>query len=156
VTRPAGLGWRAGARAVDLVVLGWLLLTLQVEVVGHLAGDVTAGTYALVGAALVVAGELVPTAAAGLTVGKFLLGLRVVRAGDDSRPPGLLGALGRTVLLYGTVVLTPFPTPVALLVAAAVLGPVLADRRHRGLHDLLGGTVVVLAPDRHPNPEPQP
>jgi uncharacterized RDD family membrane protein YckC len=65
------------------------------------------------------------TALTGFTVGKRVLGLRVVRL--DGRPVGFAWALVRTILL--------------LLVI-----PVFAvDRDMRGLHDRAAGTVVVKA-----------
>jgi uncharacterized RDD family membrane protein YckC len=59
----------------------------------------------------------------GLTIGKLLCGLRVVRL--DGRPVGPVWALVRTALL--------------LLVVPALLW----DRDHRGLHDRAADTVVI-------------
>lgn len=61
----------------------------------------------------------------GLTAGKLVCGLRVVRL--DGRPVGPLWALVRTALL--------------LLVVPALLW----DRDHRGLHDRAADTVVINA-----------
>jgi uncharacterized RDD family membrane protein YckC len=63
------------------------------------------------------------TALSGLTIGKRLLGLRVVRT-DGSRP-GFAWAALRTVLLF------------------FVVPPLLCDRDLRGLHDRAADTVVV-------------
>ncbi len=63
------------------------------------------------------------TAMAGTTVGKRLLGLRVIR--PDGGPIGFWWALVRTVLLL------------------AVIPPLLTDRDLRGLHDRAADTVVV-------------
>jgi uncharacterized RDD family membrane protein YckC len=63
------------------------------------------------------------TAISGLTVGKRLLGIRVIRT-DGSRP-GFRWALLRTVLLL------------------FVVPPLLADRDLRGLHDRASDTIVV-------------
>ncbi len=63
------------------------------------------------------------TAFTGFTIGKRLLGIRVVRL--DARPVGLPRALARTVLLMLVV-----PT-------------LMMDRDLRGLHDKAAGTVVV-------------
>jgi uncharacterized RDD family membrane protein YckC len=63
------------------------------------------------------------TAVSGLTVGKRLLGLRVVRT-DGSRP-GFKWAALRTLLLL------------------CVVPACLTDRDHRGLHDRAADTIVV-------------
>jgi len=63
------------------------------------------------------------TAVSGLTVGKRLLGLRVIRT-DGSRP-GFAWAAVRTILLF------------------LVVPPLLSDRDQRGLHDRAADTVVV-------------
>ncbi len=63
------------------------------------------------------------TAFTGFTIGKRLLGIRVIRL--DARPVGPLRALARTALLMLVV-----PT-------------LMMDRDLRGLHDKAAGTVVV-------------
>lgn len=71
------------------------------------------------------------TAMAGITVGKRLLGIRVIRAhgspdgGPQAAPVGFLWALVRTLLLL------------------AVVPALLSDRDLRGLHDRAADTVVV-------------
>lgn len=65
------------------------------------------------------------TAFLGMTIGKRLCGIRVVRL--DGRPAGLGWALARTALL--------------LLVLPALFW----DRDYRGMHDRAGNTVVVNA-----------
>jgi uncharacterized RDD family membrane protein YckC len=63
------------------------------------------------------------TALSGLTIGKRLLGIRVIRT-DGSRP-GFGWAALRTLLLF------------------FVVPPLLADRDLRGLHDRASDTIVV-------------
>jgi uncharacterized RDD family membrane protein YckC len=63
------------------------------------------------------------TAVGGLTFGKRLLGLRVIRT--DGRRPGFGWAALRTILLF------------------LVVPPLLSDRDLRGLHDRAADTVVV-------------
>jgi len=63
------------------------------------------------------------TAISGLTVGKRLLGIRVIRT--NGGVPGFRWALLRTVLLL------------------CVVPPLLADRDLRGLHDRATDTIVV-------------
>jgi uncharacterized RDD family membrane protein YckC len=158
---PAPRGRRVSARLVDLVVAAWLAGVLAVEVGSRfldgdpLAARVTqpvSGTAVVVALLLaVVALEVIPTAIWGRTVGKALLGLRVVPAdaGDlaerdpAGRPPrvGLVAALLRPALLLGPVAL-PYAGPgLALLVGASAL----VLPRARGLHDLVAGTTVVDA-----------
>jgi uncharacterized RDD family membrane protein YckC len=68
--------------------------------------------------------DFVLTALTGFTLGKRLLGLRVVRL--DGRPVGLW-ALPRTILVM------------------LVLPPLMMDRDLRGLQDKAAGTIVVHA-----------
>jgi len=63
------------------------------------------------------------TAISGITVGKRLLGIRVIRT--DGGRPGFGWALLRTVLLF------------------FVVPPLLSDRDLRGLHDRAADTIVV-------------
>jgi uncharacterized RDD family membrane protein YckC len=63
------------------------------------------------------------TALSGLTIGKRLLGIRVIRT--DGGRPGFAWAALRTVLLF------------------FVVPPLLADRDLRGLHDRASDTIVV-------------
>ncbi|HTU75883.1 MAG TPA: RDD family protein [Trebonia sp.] len=63
------------------------------------------------------------TAVSGLTIGKRLLGIRVIRT--DGGRPGFAWAALRTVLLF------------------FVVPPLLSDRDLRGLHDRAADTIVV-------------
>jgi len=63
------------------------------------------------------------TALTGFTIGKRVLGIRVVRL--DGRPVGLVWALVRTVLLL------------------AVVPALITDRDLRGLHDRAANTIVI-------------
>ena len=137
-----GLVARSAAFAIDLTVTlvafltGAALVGLAASlardvppgwVVGLLAGvwwTLAAGTYFVVFWTL-----------AGQTPGLRLLGLRVV--GPGGRPPGL----GRASVRFVGLLLA-----IAPLFAGFV--PVLFDRRRRGLHDYLAGTVV--APEGEP------
>ena len=97
----------------------------------------------------------------GRTPGKWLLGLKAVRPGR--RTVGLSRALLRGIMLYlpflclqnQTMVSTRLPGAAPILtattVAACIAFPVSAlliafTGRHRGLHDLLAGTVVLSVP----------
>jgi uncharacterized RDD family membrane protein YckC len=116
-----------GRRLVALVV-DWVLCELIVSAVTRhsiLRGGGDAHYFAtLYGTLALFAVEVfLLTAISGLTVGKRLLGIRVIRP-DGSRP-GFRWALLRTVLLL------------------FVVPPLLADRDLRGLHDRASDTIVV-------------
>lgn len=133
--RPAGFWVRALALAVDAVVAGGLSATGAGLSQALAAAD---PRTVLVGRALDVAWQLVVVPAyfvlchgtAGRTLGKRILGLRVVDA--SGAPIGYLHALGRQ--LAWTLAALPFG-----------LGFLVATFRHdrRGLHDLMAGTRVV-------------
>jgi hypothetical protein len=105
----AGVGRRLGALLID-----WLLCSLIA--IGALHNQL----WTIV----VFAAEVyLLTATTGFTIGKRLLGLRVVRL--DGRPVGLLWSLIRVVLLL------------------AVVPPLLLDKDLRGLHDKAANTIVI-------------
>lgn len=72
----------------------------------------------------------------GLTFGKAMLGLRLVRA-DDRRPPGLAASLLRSGVFFVT--------------AGGAALPVIADASPRdGVHDRAAGLTVIDGPRREP------
>jgi uncharacterized RDD family membrane protein YckC len=105
----AGVGRRIGALFID-----WLLCTLIAVAAFHSQY----WTIVVFGAEVYLL-----TALTGFTMGKRLLGIRVVRL--DGRPVGLWWALLRTVLLL------------------AVVPPLVFDRDLRGLHDKAAATIVI-------------
>jgi uncharacterized RDD family membrane protein YckC len=117
-----------GRRVVALVV-DWVLCELIVAAVTHhslLSGASKNGHYfaTLYWTLLVFGLEVwLLTAISGLTVGKRLLGIRVIRTNRGR--PGFAWALLRTVLLF------------------FVVPPLLSDRDLRGLHDRATDTIVV-------------
>jgi uncharacterized RDD family membrane protein YckC len=105
----AGIGRRLGALMID-----WLMCTAIALAAFH-------NQYFTI---VVFAVEIyVLTALTGFTVGKRLLGLRVVRL--DGKPVGLLWALVRTILFL------------------AVVPALVFDQDQRGLHDKAANTVVI-------------
>lgn len=105
----AGVGRRIGALCID-----WLLCMIIAVAVFH-------SQYWTI---VVFAAEVyVLTALTGFTVGKRIVGLRVVRL--DGRPVGLWWALLRTLLLL------------------AVVPPLVFDGDLRGLHDKAADTLVI-------------
>ena len=115
-----------GRRLVALMV-DWLLCYLiGSTIVGHSVLAVTDARYqeaSLAGLLLFVFEVYVLTAVSGLTVGKRLLGLRVIRTSGGR--PGFGWAAVRTVLLV------------------CVIPACLTDRDMRGLHDRAADTIVV-------------
>jgi len=112
----------AGVAAADL--LSRVLLGLSIS--GDRSGfvwitAVTAWSFVYVFGSLAVAGR---------TLGKGIVGLRVVNA--DGSPLTVGRALGRTLA---------FPLS-ALVLGAGFLG-IIVHREHRALHDLMAGTAVV-------------
>lgn len=170
---------RVMARLVDLVgaaivfvvvVSGWLLLFGDDA---QYAADVRAGVAnhdsqvaALLGAAAVVVFMLAndgwATTTFGQTLGKRLFGLRVV---DARGGPPTGGATCIRLCVWAlpvggaaTAWFATFPTTAGLLfmvllfAALAIPGKLIRDERHRGLHDIAAGTIVVTPRAGHVEP----
>ena len=105
----AGMGRRVGALLID-----WAICTLIAVALFH-------DQYWTL--AVFAVQDYLLTALTGLTIGKRLAGIRVVRL--DGKPVGLLWGLVRTVLLL------------------TVIPPLVTDRDLRGLHDRAANTIVV-------------
>jgi uncharacterized RDD family membrane protein YckC len=120
----ASIGSRVGAFVVDAIVAN-LLAGLPYVFGVHYSADLRG--FVILGAFLLV--ELIFDALYGQTIGKRLLGIRVIRADGDG-----LGSF--PWLLLRAVLL-------GLLVPAVVW-----DRDRRGLHDKAAGVVVVVDPNK--------
>jgi uncharacterized RDD family membrane protein YckC len=104
---------RTGRRLAALLI-DWLLSTVIAVAILH-------SQYWTI---VIFAAEVyLLTALTGVTVGKRLVGIRVVRL--DGKPVGLLWALVRTLLLL------------------TVVAPLVTDGDLRGLHDRASDTVVI-------------
>ena len=115
-----------GRRLLALIVDWVLCYVIASSIVGHNVFAVNDAHYqdASMLALLLFAVEVyLLTAVSGLTVGKRLLGIRVIKT--DGGRPGFGWALLRTVLLF------------------FVVPPLLSDRDLRGLHDRAADTIVV-------------
>ena len=115
-----------GRRLLALIIDWVLCYLIASSIVGHSVLAVNDAHYqdASMLALLLFAVEVyLLTAVSGLTVGKRLLGIRVIRT--DGRRPGFAWAALRTVLLF------------------FVVPPLLSDRDLRGLHDRAADTIVV-------------
>jgi uncharacterized RDD family membrane protein YckC len=124
----ASMGRRLGALVID-----WLLCELIVSAWTHHAlfssagaGDPHYFTTLYWTTALFAFEIYLLTAISGLTVGKRLLRIRVIRTNGGR--PGFGWALVRTLLLF------------------FVVPPLLSDRDLRGLHDRASDTIVVRMP----------
>jgi uncharacterized RDD family membrane protein YckC len=111
-------------------------------------GDTWAG-IGVIAAAVLVVGLIfaIVLGVAGVSPGKALVGLRVVRH-EDGRPIGVPAAVLRTIVL-GVAALPTFGLGVATLAWTAVMDP---SGRRRGAHDRMTGAVVV---DIRPQPQPE-
>ena len=116
----ATTGSRVAAFVVDVVASA-----LIGGLVRSLLDDRTTASLSLADEYAFAVQVVLLTALTGQSLGKRLLGIRVVRLADQDRPPGLLPALIRTAL------------------AVLVLPAVFMDRDGRGLHDKAAGTLVV-------------
>ncbi len=111
-------------------------------------GDTLLGVLLIAAVVLLVGlGFAVVLGVAGVSPGKGLVGLRVVRH-EDGRPIGIPAAVLRTLAL-GVAALPTFGLGLATLAWTAVMD---ASGRRRGAHDRLTGAVVV---DVRPQPEPE-
>jgi hypothetical protein len=118
----SGSGSAAGVvRRLGALMIDWLMSV--VIALAILGGDKHPASTQYLAVAVFAAEIYLLTALTGFTVGKRLLGLRVVRL--DGKPVGLLWALVRTVLFL-------------LVIPALVL-----DGDLRGLHDKAARTIVI-------------
>lgn len=134
IERPS-ISRRIAARIIDYVV---------VSAVGGGLGQLIGYGFAwlIATAALTFGYFVVCDVAAGTTIGKSVLGLRVETANGDK--PSLGGALGRELfVIFGAI---PFVGP--LLALAAWIGLFITIRKSplgQGWHDRLGGGTRVVA-----------
>ncbi len=112
-----------------LVIVAGIANGMGVEVPRDLDAAQTADAR-LMGAllALYLLNQVVLVGLFGMSLGRTLLGLRVVDARTRDRPPGMVRALVRTLLIAPGLVITVF---------FFILG------RRQGFHDLAAGTAVV-------------
>ena len=148
-------GSRAGARVIDAILVEipfyLALLILFAGTVGadgqptdateelrtHLPLWLVAGSVAIA-----VAYEVIAVALTGQTVGKWLLGLRVARYEDGTRPSWGQAALRCLLPAAAGVVAVEtvgvYAAGVFIVLASAFYNPL-----RRGWHDAAGGTIVV-------------
>ena len=139
----ASIGQRVAGALVDglltsmVVVVPLLLGVIELDrLESQLPAPVVLGLF-LFGAIYTV----VPTAVWGQTLGKIAVGTRVVVEADGSVPGWRRAALRWA--LPGVAGRLPY---IGLVVSLAVMASLVFDRRRRGLHDRLAGTIVVKVP----------
>jgi uncharacterized RDD family membrane protein YckC len=114
-----------------------------------ISGELSYGTISLGGFASFTALQGYLLATRGQTIGKWLVGTRIVRA-DNHDVPTLARTLG---LRYGTLAIGPVATAAVLVLNGAMLyipivfglidSALIFRRDRRCLHDLIAGTKVV-------------
>jgi len=114
-------------RRFAALVIDWIACYLIMSAITRTPAFGGPGAHAMTAqswATLLLFAELwLPTALIGMSFGKRLVGIRVIRA--DGGRPGLGWGFLRTILLF------------------CVVPPLLSDRDHRGLHDRAANTIVV-------------
>ncbi|HEX8580716.1 MAG TPA: RDD family protein [Acidimicrobiales bacterium] len=139
---PAAIAQRAAARLFDVFLVVFLPGSALVGLFGERSGDDLRFPLWVLALSILLAAayEIVLTATRGATLGKQLMGIRVVRHLDGGRPTWGMSAIRFLVpsVQYTTA---PFFQLIALAIyLSAVLHP-----ERRGLHDRASGTVVVRA-----------
>ncbi len=142
---PASVGVRAVAWLVD-AVLATLVTLVAVRLVdgfrtrSDIEGWWTTELNArgiLAALCVTLALQVVPVAVTGRTVGKAVVGIRVVPAADAARPVGFGRALGRVAVINLFALLCVVPAIVDHLAA-------LWDPEARTWHDRIAGTRVIV------------
>jgi uncharacterized RDD family membrane protein YckC len=119
----APMGRRLAALLVDWVLCELIATLITGHSLARGASDPTYFSTQFWTFVLFAAEVYLLTAISGVTIGKRLLSIRVIRT--DGRPPGFGWALLRTLLLL------------------CVVPPLLSDRDLRGLHDRAADCIVV-------------
>lgn len=154
----AALFRRVLARLVDLVIFAGLAALVNAIITRTVpGGDSVDATgmmefpasllQSLVVFTLYVAYEVLFTGVYGATVGKLLVGVRIVGAtGGHLSPPAPFSLVKRSAVLFLSVLLN-FASALSLLGAGvsiyAVVSSFIDRPRHQGLHDKLADTAVI-------------
>ncbi|NLA36838.1 MAG: RDD family protein [Actinobacteria bacterium] len=141
---------RIGARLFDLLVLGIPGMALMLPFVDFSATDLTAMTgdiplWAVIAAAFVpFVYDAVFVALVGRTPGKMLLGTRVVRYVDGTKPTVSQAILRSVTPVFGNLVSLGFPLGGLLVFwEPVVYFSTFWNPLRRGLHDKAAGTIVI-------------
>lgn len=144
---PAPLVRRIGAFLIDQLLLFAVVIAMTVafgvdtdDITDAQAGADSVFAVSLIGVALSIAYHTVSVARFGRTIGKGLLGLRVVAMPAGQQVAWSYAAL--RALVPSAAVLLPVVGNIAGL---AVYLWAVFDKRRQGLHDKLAGTIVTSA-----------
>jgi uncharacterized RDD family membrane protein YckC len=134
---------RFGARALDLALVATPALVVLAVTARTINGQLQLEVPFWLGPAVIALGvlyELIAVARWGRTLGKVLLGLRVVRYTDGARPTPVQ-ALLRALVPWSMLALPIGPFAVGLFLV--VYGSGVVGALHRGVPDQAGGTLVI-------------
>ena len=142
-------GWRRlGGYLADGVVL--ICISLGVRILTGVSFTTRSVPLEILGVALSATYEIGGVAIWGRTLGKLLVGTRVVSLESEDIPDW--SGAGRRWILPATVGIVAIAAPPVGLFASvasiAIYAPVLWDPLRQGLHDRMAGTVVVYEPPR--------
>ncbi|RBW68152.1 RDD family protein [Bacillus taeanensis] len=133
VKHPAGFWIRVGAALLDGLIVS-LPLGIIASFIGDGGQDPTSSSQLFVNLIIFLYGLLVPLYWSGYTVGKRIVGIRILRIdGENVRITNMLIRTVVTGLLYA------FTFGIAVIVSAIMVG---ARKDKRSLHDLIAGTYV--------------
>ena len=145
-------GARVGARLIDLLVLGLILVPLVLrdfDIQGANLGTETISTGRLLaGGAVAAIYEIVLVGLKSATLGKMAVGIEVVRKVDGKAPVGFPTATMRWLpFAVGYVPITLVSNLSSLLLLASLV-LVFVDEFRRSVYDFAGQTYVVKKPRR--------
>jgi len=136
----ASINQRIGARLIDWLILG---MVVQVFALTSVGGDFETDppTWVILTAiGVVVSYETILVAWRGRTIGKMVLGIEIVQLADGGRP-SLPNAALRVVPI---AVLLALLGQLSYIAMVFVYFSAAFMKHHRGVLDLLAGTVVIV------------
>lgn len=146
----ASPGARFGARLIDLLVLGLILVPLVLrdfDLQGaNLGTDGLSSGRLLAGGLIAAAYEIVLVALRSATPGKMAVGIEVVRKADGQAPVGFATATMRWLPFAVGYVPITIVSNLSTLVLLASLILVFVDDFRRSVYDFVGQTYVVRKP----------
>jgi len=137
----AGVGRRIGARLLDLAINVAVIILLTGVIDGDVDGAAPSALATLAALVFTAGYEIILTTIFGGTVGKLLLGLRVIEI-DGTTPPSPLVATRR----WAPNVLTLLPVlgqVAGLVILVLSLAWITSDSQRRSVFDRAGPTYVV-------------
>ena len=133
----AGIVRRAVARIMDAIFIGFVAGVISTVIFGWDGPD---GTYVSVWMAFWLLYEGLMVAYKGQTLGKMIMGTRIVLA-STGVVPGIARSVARWVLPAALSILPNGLSIVALVVYLSALW----NGKRQGWHDMLGKTVVIVS-----------